>query len=127
MDEAAYIKDIDIYNTIQGRIRDKQGSGKTLLTSSPMGFNFVYQLFQGELHNPKTHKLIRAKTKDNKHILDSFYDNMAAQLDEKGIQQELEGEFFEFATSKGMIGIKGHRSVGGFRASCYNALPMESV
>jgi phosphoserine aminotransferase len=26
-----------------------------------------------------------------------------------------------------MIGIKGHRSVGGFRASCYNALPIESV
>ena len=32
-----------------------------------------------------------------------------------------------FAKSKGMIGIKGHRSVGGFRASTYNALPIESV
>lgn len=40
---------------------------------------------------------------------------------------ELEKEFVEFATSKGMVGIKGHRSVGGFRASLYNALPMESV
>src|SRR5574344_1340534 len=40
---------------------------------------------------------------------------------------ELEKEFFEFATSKGMVGIKGHRSVGGFRASCYNAMPKESV
>lgn len=40
---------------------------------------------------------------------------------------ELEKEFMEFATSKGMIGIKGHRSVGGFRASCYNAMPKESV
>ena len=40
---------------------------------------------------------------------------------------ELEKEFFEFATSKGIVGIKGHRSVGGFRASLYNALPMESV
>ena len=40
---------------------------------------------------------------------------------------ELEKEFFDFATSKGMVGIKGHRSVGGFRASLYNALPMESV
>lgn len=40
---------------------------------------------------------------------------------------ELEKEFVEFATSKGMVGIKGHRSVGGFRASIYNALPMESV
>ncbi|MDE5900523.1 MAG: 3-phosphoserine/phosphohydroxythreonine transaminase [Muribaculaceae bacterium] len=41
--------------------------------------------------------------------------------------KELEGEFAEFATSKGMMGIKGHRSVGGFRASLYNALPLESV
>jgi phosphoserine aminotransferase len=40
---------------------------------------------------------------------------------------ELEKEFVEFATEKGMIGIKGHRSVGGFRASLYNALPQESV
>lgn len=40
---------------------------------------------------------------------------------------ELEKPFFEFATSKGMVGIKGHRSVGGFRASCYNAQPLEGV
>ncbi len=41
--------------------------------------------------------------------------------------KELEGQFLEFATSKGMIGIKGHRSVGGFRASIYNAMPKESI
>ena len=41
--------------------------------------------------------------------------------------KELEKAFMEFATSKGIVGIKGHRSVGGFRASLYNALPMESV
>ncbi len=41
--------------------------------------------------------------------------------------KDLEKEFLEFATNKGMIGIKGHRSVGGFRASTYNALPKESV
>ncbi len=40
---------------------------------------------------------------------------------------ELEKPFFEFATSKGMVGIKGHRSVGGFRASCYNAQTLEGV
>lgn len=39
----------------------------------------------------------------------------------------LEDDFLKFAVSKGMVGIKGHRSVGGFRASCYNALPIESV
>lgn len=41
--------------------------------------------------------------------------------------KDLEAEFLGFATSKGMIGIKGHRSVGGFRASLYNAMPVESV
>lgn len=40
---------------------------------------------------------------------------------------ELEKPFFDFATENGMVGIKGHRSVGGFRASLYNALPLESV
>lgn len=41
--------------------------------------------------------------------------------------KDLEAEFLEFATAKGMTGIKGHRSVGGFRASCYNAMPLEGV
>jgi phosphoserine aminotransferase len=41
--------------------------------------------------------------------------------------KDKEDAFMEFAKSKGMIGIKGHRSVGGFRASTYNALPIESV
>lgn len=44
-----------------------------------------------------------------------------------GGYENLEEEFFNFATEKGMVGIKGHRSVGGFRASTYNALPIESV
>lgn len=41
--------------------------------------------------------------------------------------KELEADFLKFAQSKGMQGIKGHRSVGGFRASCYNAMPLEGV
>ena len=41
--------------------------------------------------------------------------------------KELEADFLKFATEHGMSGIKGHRSVGGFRASCYNAMPLEGV
>ena len=41
--------------------------------------------------------------------------------------EALQDEFLEFAKGKGMAGIKGHRSVGGFRASIYNACPAESV
>jgi phosphoserine aminotransferase len=39
----------------------------------------------------------------------------------------LEADFQKFAQEAGMDGIKGHRSVGGFRASIYNAMPIESV
>ena len=41
--------------------------------------------------------------------------------------KDKEDAFMEFAKNRGMVGIKGHRSVGGFRASTYNALPKESV
>ncbi|MDY0331862.1 MAG: 3-phosphoserine/phosphohydroxythreonine transaminase [Bacteroidales bacterium] len=41
--------------------------------------------------------------------------------------EALEAEFMEFAKARGMVGIKGHRSVGGFRASIYNACPIDSV
>jgi phosphoserine aminotransferase len=41
--------------------------------------------------------------------------------------KELEADFMAFATAKGMVGVKGHRSVGGFRASCYNAMSLEGV
>ena len=41
--------------------------------------------------------------------------------------KEKEADFMAFAKARGMVGIKGHRSVGGFRASIYNACPIESV
>ena len=39
--------------------------------------------------------------------------------------QDLRDEFLAFATQQGMVGVKGHRDVGGFRASCYNAMTVE--
>ena len=41
--------------------------------------------------------------------------------------EELEKSFVEYAASRGVVAITGHRSVGGFRASCYNAMPLEGV
>lgn len=41
--------------------------------------------------------------------------------------ETLQDEFLSFAKERGMVGIKGHRSVGGFRASLYNACPIEAV
>lgn len=40
---------------------------------------------------------------------------------------EMEEEFLKFCKKEDIVGIKGHRLVGGFRASLYNALPYESV
>lgn len=42
-------------------------------------------------------------------------------------KEALQDEFLAFAKSRNMVGLKGHRSVGGFRASIYNACPLESV
>ena len=39
----------------------------------------------------------------------------------------LEKKFLEACKEQQMIGVKGHRSVGGYRVSLYNALPLESV
>jgi phosphoserine aminotransferase len=41
--------------------------------------------------------------------------------------KDLEKEFLKLADERALSGLKGHRSVGGFRASIYNALPIESV
>jgi len=43
------------------------------------------------------------------------------------INTEVEAAFLAFAADKGIVGIKGYRTVGGFRASLYNALPLSSV
>jgi phosphoserine aminotransferase len=51
--------------------------------------------------------------------------NVCFVLDEKYAGKE--GDFMELSKKYGIVGIKGHRSVGGFRASLYNALPQESV
>lgn len=40
---------------------------------------------------------------------------------------DLEKEFLDLCKREGMVGVKGHRTVGGFRVSMYNALPLESV
>ena len=41
--------------------------------------------------------------------------------------EQLEKEFAELCQKEGMVGVRGHRTAGGFRISLYNALPYESV
>lgn len=56
---------------------------------------------------------------------DRSYMNICFVMSEQ--YKEKEADFMAFAKERNMIGIKGHRSVGGFRASTYNACPIESV
>lgn len=64
----------------------------------------------------------------------SLFDGVAAVEDRSNMNvtftinnESLEGSFLEFVDQRGIMGLKGHRSVGGFRASIYNALKTESV
>ena len=41
--------------------------------------------------------------------------------------EELEAKFIKEATAEGLVSLKGHRTVGGMRASIYNAMPIEGV
>ena len=76
-------------------------------------------LLYGEIDR---NKLFRATITDPE---DRSYMNICFVMNDE--YKELEADFMKFATERGMVGIKGHRSVGGFRASCYNAMPLESV
>ena len=67
-------------------------------------------------------KLFRATVADK---ADRSYMNICFVMADE--YKELEADFMKFATERGMVGIKGHRSVGGLRASCNNAMPKESV
>ena len=67
-------------------------------------------------------KMFRGTVNNNE---DRSYMNICFIMNDE--YKDLEADFMKFATERGMVGIKGHRSVGGFRASCYNALPKESV
>ena len=77
------------------------------------------ELLYGEIDR---NKMFRATVADPE---DRSYMNICFVMNDE--YKDLEAEFMKFATERGMVGIKGHRSVGGFRASCYNAMHLESV
>ncbi len=77
------------------------------------------ELLYGEIERNKLFKCPVAEEKDRSIM------NVVFVLNEE--YKEKEAEFVSFAAEKGIVGIKGHRSVGGYRASIYNALPIESV
>lgn len=75
-----------------------------------------FDLFYGEVDNNPM--FIGTAAKEDRSPMNACFLLKDNALDE---------EFLNAAKAAGIVGIKGHRSVGGFRASMYNALPVESV
>ena len=115
--------------------------GKDSLYNTPPTFNvYIVKLVlewmkaQGGLE--KIEQVNRRKAQLIYDVLDqsSFYRG-TARPDSRSLMnvtfrlpsEDLEKKFVQEALQKGMLGLKGHRSVGGIRASIYNAVPLEAV
>ena len=98
-DEVAYAKE-EAWDMFTGRLRDKKGSLRVLCTTTPNGFNFLYDTFQGEKSDSKHHRVINASTRANKHLPKDYYDYLSSQFSEKQVEQELEGKFVTLTSGK---------------------------
>lgn len=132
-DEFAFYQDIEIYNIVSGRVRDKRGDNKFFFTTSPNGHNHVYDLFVGHLFNQQMNKLVRARTKDNYHLDDYYYERLASQMDKKMMEQELEAKFisrdglayYAFNRDIHVMGVQDKKNVGhGYVGLDFNISPM---
>jgi phosphoserine aminotransferase len=116
--------------------------GNSLLNTPPVFAVYMVKLVTDWLLREiggldKMHELNRQKTQlvyDAIEQCDGFYDphaqpgsrsimNVAFRL----ARPELEGPFLKQAAAQGLCELKGHRSVGGCRASMYNAMPLEGA
>ena len=95
LDEVAF-STLKALNVVRGRMRgSKSDYRQILMTSSPNGFNFLYDLF-GHLNNHPTRQLIQAKTLDNVFLPDDYYVQLVENYggeDTPLAQQELFGKF----------------------------------
>ena len=98
-DELAYAKE-EAFDMFCGRLRDKKGPLRVLCTTTPNGFNFLYDTFQGEKSDNRHHRTISATTKSNKHLPSDYYNYLSSQFSEKQIEQELEGKFVSLNAGK---------------------------
>ena len=98
------------------------------------GMVFEWLLAQGGL--PAIERANVAKAKLLYDYLDqsAFFRNTVRKADRsrmnvpfKLANEALDGEFLKGAEAHGMVQLKGHRAVGGMRASIYNAMPLEGV
>jgi phosphoserine aminotransferase len=95
-------------------------------------FKWLKQL--GGLAEIEKRNIEKAKTLYDHLDRSGFFRNPVAKEDRSRMNVPftlanpgLDGEFLKGAQARGMVQLKGHRSVGGMRASIYNAMPLEGV
>lgn len=100
-DEAAYYTRKQ-FEVLAGRIRDKNGKLDVLFTTTPKGFNWLYDRFSpdGELHDPLTYHVVKAPTRSNYHLPNDYENMLKDQYDDLLLKQELEGEFINVTAGR---------------------------
>lgn len=102
LDEAAYLKR-EAWEVMIGRLRDKRGSLRSLLTTTPNGYNWVFHYFHPDGDKvTNEHRLIKAVSSDNTFLPNGYLDSLVGQYgkNSKLAQQELSGEFINISTGQ---------------------------
>lgn len=127
---------------ITPRVLDYQAmaaAGSMLNTPPAFAWYVSGQVFKWLLHNGGLAAIGERNARKSRRLYDyldsqDFYTNPVARADRSRMNvvftladEALEKTFLDGAKAAGMVGLKGHRSVGGMRASLYNALPEQAV
>jgi phosphoserine aminotransferase len=118
----------------------EQAEAESMLNTPPTyaiyvaGLVFEWLLAQGGVSAMEKRNVAKAKLLYDYLDATGFYANPVAKADRSRMNvpfklrdESLDGAFLKGAEERGMLQLKGHRSVGGMRASIYNAMPLEGV
>src|SRR5262249_5885981 len=118
----------------------EQAENDSMLNTPPTysvyvaGLVFEWLLAQGGLAAIERHNIAKAKLLYDYLDGTGFYENPVRPADRSRMNvpfklrdESLDKAFLSGAEARGLLQLKGHRSVGGMRASIYNAMPIEGV
>ncbi|HQU51253.1 MAG TPA: 3-phosphoserine/phosphohydroxythreonine transaminase, partial [Casimicrobiaceae bacterium] len=118
----------------------EQAEADSMLNTPPTyaiyiaGLVFEWLLAQGGLPAIEQKNIAKAKLLYDVLDASAFYRSPVRRADRSRMNvpfrlpdEKLDSAFLKGAEERGMIQLKGHRSVGGMRASIYNAMPLEGV
>jgi phosphoserine aminotransferase len=113
---------------------------KSLYNTPPCFAIYIVKLVMDWLEADGGLEAMEARNKEKAKLLYDAIDNLAIYHGTAAVKdrskmnvtfritpEALEEKFIKEATAQGLVGLKGHRSVGGCRASIYNAMPLEGV